>query len=346
MALSSGTVSAQQAETRHAPSRSGSSSGVEELVFTLGDPHVDPDSLLTMVTVRDPGNPTDTNGLGHVPATYRIGLYEVTNPQYVRFLNAVAGDDPHGLYSSLMTSSDRGGILRSGMPGSHTYSVKPFFENKPVNGVNWFDAARYCNWLHNGTPSGAQGPGTTEDGAYDMSLDPALIVREPGARYFLPTHDEWYKAAYYDPHLPGAGAMGTPDYWFYPTRSDTLPTEAMCDGVGDVTNPGPNVANTCQGASWNGETGNVTNVGGCLAPSPWGAFDLGGNVGEMTETPGTPIPPDLPTRRLRGGDFANSIALLGSSFFPSLNMLAEGANIGFRVAATERSLPSRMTNAP
>jgi formylglycine-generating enzyme required for sulfatase activity len=122
----------------------------------------------------------------------------------------------------------------------------------------------------------------------------------------------------------------------------------MADGEGDVVNPGPNVANSCRGANWNGENGNVTTVGGCLAPSPWGAFDLGGNVGELTETLGTPIPPDLPTRRLRGGDFANTSALMGSSAFlaGSLNMLAEGANIGFRVGATLRELPWTEGDAP
>jgi hypothetical protein len=68
---------------------------------------------------------------------------------------------------------------------------------------------------------------------------------------------------------------------------------------------------------------------------------MAGNINEMTETPGTPIPPNppdqpdpLPTRRIRGGDFANTGTLMGSPAFlaGSLNMLAEAANIGFRVA--------------
>ena len=38
--------------------------------------------------------------------------------------------------------------------------------DRPVNYVSFWDAARFANWLHNGQPTGAQGAGTTEDGAY------------------------------------------------------------------------------------------------------------------------------------------------------------------------------------
>ena len=229
---------------------------------------VDTVSGILMVTIDQQGNAADTNGLGSVAAAYRIGVFEVTNTQYVEMLNAVAVSDPNELYHALMDTSDRGGILRSGSPGSYSYSLKPNFARKPVNWINWYDSARYCNWLQNGTPTGAQGPMTTEDGAYDMTLTGDLIVRKPGAKYYIPTHDEWYKAAYYDPVDPGADAGGTPNYWLYPTMSDSAPSLASANAVGDVTNPGPNVANMNKGAAWNGENGNVTTVGGTMALNP------------------------------------------------------------------------------
>jgi sulfatase modifying factor 1 len=301
-------------------------------------------SPVPMTLIDRVGNPADTNGVGAVAETFRLGTYEVTNAQYVLMLDAVAASDPHGLYDTLMTSSDRGGILRSGIPGAYLYSTKPDFDDKPVNGVTWYDSARFCNWLHNGMPTGAQGPATTEDGAYNLSLPGAFVERKVGALWFLPSNDEWYKAAYYDPVDPGADAGGTPDYWLYPTRSDAQPSQATADAVGDVTNPGPDIANHSKGADWNGENGNVTTVGGTGATSPFGLFDLGGNINEVTETLGTPIPPNppaqpeaLPTRLIRGGDFANSGALMASptGLVGDLNMAAEGANIGFRVGSLE-----------
>ena len=64
---------------------------------------------------------------------------------------------------------------------------------------------------------------------------------------------------------------------------------------------------------------------------------MGGNVIDWTETPDTPIAgnPPLPTRTGRGGDFSNSGILMSSpsGFALALNMEAEAANVGFRVAA-------------
>ena len=91
------------------------------------------------------GNPADTNGVGAVAEVFRLGTFEVTNAQYILMLDAVAASDPNGLYDTLMTSSDRGGILRSGVPGAFVYSIKPDFDVKPVNGVTWYDSARFCN---------------------------------------------------------------------------------------------------------------------------------------------------------------------------------------------------------
>ena len=78
-------------------------------------------------------------------------------------------------------------------------------------------------WLHNGQPIGPQGPSTTEDGAYAVtSLHPIELSRKPGALFFVPSVDEWYKAAFYQPSgtyrtsvvtaplcgAPGPGGLG------------------------------------------------------------------------------------------------------------------------------------------
>src|SRR5207249_11106372 len=91
------------------------------------------------------------------------------------------------------------GITRSGSPGSYSYTAIAGRENMPVNWVSWYDALRFANWLHNGQPLGPQGSATTEDGAYTFTGAAAVGPRNPDAKVFLPTEDEWYKAAYFDP---------------------------------------------------------------------------------------------------------------------------------------------------
>jgi len=68
-----------------------------------------------------------------------------------------------------------------------------------VNFISWYDALRFCNWLHNGRPSGKQGAATTESGAYAFSAKESTGEREKKARFALSSENEWYKAAYFSP---------------------------------------------------------------------------------------------------------------------------------------------------
>ena len=148
------------------------------------------------------GNASDYTGFGSVGYQYGIGRYEVTNAQYAEFLNAVAATDSYSLYNPNMGGSTHGGITQSGSPGSYTYGLKAGMGNKPVVFVSFWDSLRFANWLHNGQPTGAQDTTTTEDGAYTLDGytgdDGSWIERNYGATIFLPSEDEWYKAAYFD----------------------------------------------------------------------------------------------------------------------------------------------------
>ena len=150
--------------------------------------------------------------------------------------------------------------------------------NKPVNFVSFFDSMRFVNWLENGQPTGGSG---TESGVYTIG-NGLNETRAPGATFFIPSEDEWYKAAYHQPAVQGGD---TDDYWLYPTASNSVPTVATANSVGDINNPGANVANYGSGADWNGQDGNVTTVGsaGPLSASFYGTFDQGGNVREWNE---------------------------------------------------------------
>ena len=282
------------------------------------------------VSVGHAGNAADSTGYGAVAYAYQIGKYEVTNAQYTAFLNAVnptgsgtGGVGPNGIYNTNMGSNSRGGITYTpdAVSGAK-YTIRTSMGDKPVNFVSWYDSARFTNWLGNG-----QGAGSTETGAYTLSGNTGIITKNVGATVYIPSEDEWYKAAYYDP-TPGAG--GGDNYWTYATQSDTVPTVASADSTGDITNPGANVANYNDGADWNGRNGNVTTVGSAAANSYFGTADQAGNVEEWNDA----VISDS-KRGGRGGSWvggSGGISLRSSSrdfFDPSF----EGVLLGFRVAS-------------
>jgi hypothetical protein len=188
-----------------------------------------PNNYNNFLNVGDINNTSNTmDSSGSVSYTYMINKYELTNQEYVLFLNSIASTDTYGLYTTSM-SSGRGGILRIGSSGSYTYSSRSNMDNKPVNFIGWYDSARYCNWLHNGKPSGLQNNSTTENGSYSLTGNIGFPTRNIGAKYFIPNDSEWYKSAYYKGGSTNAG------YWLYPTQSDIVPTAVSATLTGDGT---------------------------------------------------------------------------------------------------------------
>lgn len=285
--------------------------------------HADP-VIIDWVTVGDPGNAADTNpaGYGAVSDSFRIMKYEFTNQQYVDFLNSVAAADTYSLYNTNMSSNARGGIIRSGSSGSYTYAVKTNMGDKPVNYVSWFDAARVANWLMNG-----QGSGSTETGAYtllDGQTSGTVPAKNPGAQFYIPTEDQWYKAAYYKGGSTEAG------YWDYATQSDTAPTAVTADstGIGSAGSTG-NFANYDRAAAWNTLTGNLTTVGTNGGASYYGAFDMSGNVFELNDLTGAAGS----SRGLRGGGWGSDALGVSSSNGVTYDPSSEFNSFGFRLAS-------------
>jgi sulfatase modifying factor 1 len=240
------------------------------------------------VTVGNAGNAADPmTGFGAVAYEYKIGKYEVTNAQYVAFLNAKAATDPYGLYWHT-------GITRSGSSGSYTYSVSSSLVNDPVVNVSWYNAARFTNWMSNG-----QGDGDTENGSYSLlGATSGLITVNTGAKIYIPTENEWYKAAYYNP------ANAT--YSLYPNGQNTI---------------------TAADANYNSSVGSTTDVGTYSAdPSSYGTFDQGGNVWEWNDAViGS-------NRGMRGGSWYDSGGLNTSNLgqnYPQAKMIT----LGFRLAS-------------
>ncbi|MGD8454411.1 MAG: SUMF1/EgtB/PvdO family nonheme iron enzyme [Phycisphaerae bacterium] len=290
------------------------------------------------VTVGNAGNAGELSGsgaggygpdgiCGAVDYVYSIGKHEVTAGQYTEFLNAVAATDAYGLYNVSMETHLYGcQIMRTGSPGSYTYSVEEDWANRPVNFVSWGDAARFSNWLHNGQPVGSQGLDTTEDGAYYLNgavTDTALMTvrREADWTWAISTEDEWYKAAYHK----NDGVTG--NYFDYPTSSDTAPSNLLID-----PDPGNNATCKENGEYTIGEPYYRTEVGAHEnSDSPYGTFDQGGNVWEWNETIVSSW--GVEERGLRGASFDELSGWLAASCRFSCYATNETECLGFRVAA-------------
>ena len=277
--------------------------------------------------VGNPGNAADpaTGSLyGAVGYSYNIGTYDVTNSQYVEFLNAKDpnGTSPLQLYNGNMSSSPYGGINYSaGNANSSKYSVMSGDGNHPVNFVTFYDTLRFANWLNNGGQTNSD----TESGAYTLQggtptpSNANTITRSATATVFLPSENEWYKAAYYDPRTTAQGGPPSDShYWLYPTSSNTAPTSSFPTAT-------PNSANILPSGPVN-----LTDVGAYTGTtSPYGAYDMGGNVWQLNEAliSGS-------SRGLRGGSFDDYSLILLSSYRNYFAPADENdVLVGFRVAS-------------
>jgi hypothetical protein len=264
---------------------------------------VDPATGIDFVTITAPGNPNWTgsslynNNRGRVDYEYRIGRFEVTTAQWAEFINA-AMDRP---------STDRiphvGVPVRWGAqgttptnPGGRRFVVPAGREMFAAGGISWRTAAIYCNWLHNGK-------GTNRDafltGAYDVSTFTFFnggstftdqLTRSSGARYWIPSLDEWMKAAHYDPNKPNSdGSVG--GWWQYSTTSDARPAYGPPgQRVRTVfpLGPDPNGPLAMVNAGWDdfdfaGFDPYAIALGSYAVTSPWGLYDAAGATAEWTE---------------------------------------------------------------
>jgi formylglycine-generating enzyme required for sulfatase activity len=213
-------------------------------------------------------NPYPDRLPGAVSYIYNIGKYEISRDMIAKANSAGS----LGITMWNMTNFGGNGV------------------NRPATGISWNEAARFVNYLN--TSKGYQAAyNFTTSGANDyISLWGAgqysgdNKFRHKDAYYFLPSEDEWFKAAYGSP-------SGT---WYkYSTGSDSMPMP-----VSGGTAPGTVVfANQSSPAD-------ITNAGGL---SPYGTMAQGGNAWEWMEADSYyPNDDVLSQRMLRGGTYEGS----------------------------------------
>ncbi len=196
------------------------------------------------------------DGYGIVNSDYRMGTYEITNDQWDKFVNS---------YGTV-----------TGSP-SDVYNESSYYTGTdvPTNELSWYEGAQFVNYLNTSTDhtaaykfTGTQGTGDYTYAMWesgDAGYDSSNPYRNSNAFYFLPTEDEWVKAAYWN---------GT-SLQTYATKAG----ESLTQGDGT------------SGTGWNyWEDGFATDPTG-----PWnvgsgseelnGTFDMMGNIEEWMESP-------------------------------------------------------------
>jgi formylglycine-generating enzyme required for sulfatase activity len=254
------------------------------------------------------GSTNPTSGYGIVNNDYRMGTYEITNDQWNKFTASL-------------------GVPVTGNP-ANAYDRTAFYTglNVPTNGVSWYEAAQFVNWLNTSTGHQAAYKFTGTQGTSDYTLatwsaseaaSGTNLYRNKDAYYFLPTEDEWVKAAYWN---------GT-----------TLQDYSNASSADLVSFPGypdkPDPTKWNYGASGVREPWGV----GSEAKELNGTYDMMGNVWEWLENPyNDPSYGTTSNRGWRGGSF-DSAGLFLSSSYRAANAVPQSENDfdfgGFRVAS-------------
>jgi formylglycine-generating enzyme required for sulfatase activity len=126
---------------------------------------------------------------------------------------------------------------------------------------------------------------TTERGAYtlDGTITGGLTInRETGAKFWIPSEDEWYKAAYHQP----AGQGGDADsYWLYPTKSNVEPGNTTgAVPLANQANFKTAVYSVTESGIFSASQNYLTEAGSSPGSAGfYGTFDQGGNVFEWSD---------------------------------------------------------------
>lgn len=257
---------------------------------------------IDFVTIGNAGNADDAGaggGLysspyGGVPYVYQMGVTEVSQDWITKATNL----------------------------GMTAVTAGAWTGTQPAANMTWYEAAAFVNWLNTSTGHQAayQLDGTNTALTLWSSVDAwqaggENLYRHKDAYYFLPSEDEWYKAAYHQ----NDGV--TANYWDYATGSNTIPT-AVASGTGAGT------------AVYNGVTASpeaVDNDGGLSA---YGTRGQNGNVWEWQESAFDGVNNSSSEgRAFRGGYWDSPEGLLRSSGRFDGGPSASSFVVGFRVAS-------------
>lgn len=274
---------------------------------------------ISLVAVGNPNNAGVAIGglssVGSVPYPFRIGRFEISRQQISK-ANLLGG---LGLTLDSMSFVDG------------TLGVGPRNE-MPATGLTWNEVARFVNWLNISQGYQPAYRFAVQPGQSNYNPNSNLLLwdvqdsfvdargvnrfRHKDCRYFLPSIDEWYKAAYYDPSDDA--------YRNYPTGEN--PPASVPQGISSGTAvfqrdnaEGPADVSAAGGLSWYGAMG--------LAGNAWEfeetAFDLSAGYNNSPSA----------HRGGRGGAWNSNLGSLAGISRLNSSTNQKSNRLGFRIAS-------------
>jgi sulfatase modifying factor 1 len=192
---------------------------------------------------------------------------------------------------------------------------------QPAGGIGWFEAAKFVNWLntykgfqpaYKTDPNHWSGFGVWTSG--ETGYDSANLFRNSEAKFFLPSADEWYKAAFSSPS----------GNWYDYTTGSNSPPISVVSGTATGTE--------VYGLGPYAEPAEITQAGGL---SPWGTMAQGGNIWEITESSFDGTNNDIEEQRIKFGSSYvddNVVHMSSAGQYIDSSIVMESRNVGFRIA--------------
>lgn len=264
-----------------------------------------PNFSLTFKEVDNAGNAADTSwrsaGIGSVGYSFGISEFEISQGMI----------DVYNYYNPAFVIS---------------YDVMDSNKQRPAVAISWNEAARFVNWLNTSTGAFAAyrvNASSTEIGniaawrsTQTADFDTSNQFRSKRTTFALPTLNEWYKSAYYDPSLNG----GIGGYWNWGVRTTSAP-RAVSSGIGADEVVYQQSLSTPPAA--------ISAAGG---RNYYDLMAMSGNAWEWTETPMDMVWSGVSQRAMAGGAWADDdpadIARQNVIYYDPGNHVPQG---GFRV---------------
>jgi len=147
--------------------------------------------------INNKNNKADDNGYGSVDFNFRIQQNFITCQEYIDFLNALGSKaidlNVYQKHNIPIIKYDNSFRLND--------QIDP---NLPITHINLINLQQYCNWINH--------KDINLINEYPYNIKDQVLI--DSYEYWIPTYDQFYKAAYYNPHLQ--------EYHLFPNHNNSI----------------------------------------------------------------------------------------------------------------------------